>query len=62
MKYYIWLDPDNRPLSKAWRYEDETERMAAEQQPPSDNAVLRAGTRVQLIERFALREEDFADA
>jgi hypothetical protein len=62
MKYYIWLDRDNRPLSKAWRYEDETERMAAEQQPPSDDAILRAGTRAQLIERFGLRDEDFADA
>ena len=30
MKYYIWLDSEERPLSKAWRYEDETERMAAE--------------------------------
>jgi hypothetical protein len=62
MKYYIWLDSDNRPLSKAWRYEDETERMAAEQRPPSEGAVLRAGTRTQLIERFGLHEGDFADA
>ena len=30
MKYYIWLDDEERPLSKAWRYEDETERMAEE--------------------------------
>lgn len=62
MKYYIWLDANNRLLSKAWRYEDETERMAAEQHPPSTTAVLRAGTREQLIERFGLREEDFVDA
>jgi hypothetical protein len=61
MKYYIWLDADNRPLSKAWRYDDETERMAAERHPPAASAVLRAGTREQLIERYALREEDFAD-
>jgi hypothetical protein len=60
MKYYIWLDANERPLSKAWRYEDETERMAAERVPPSA-AALRAGTRDQLIERYGLCEEDFAD-
>jgi hypothetical protein len=43
------------------RYEDETERMAAERQPPSADAVLRAGTRQQLVERYGLRDEDFAD-
>jgi hypothetical protein len=61
MKYYIWLDAEDKPLSLAWRYEDETERMAAERHPPSAAAVLRAGTRDQLIERYSLREEDFAD-
>jgi hypothetical protein len=61
MKYYVWLDRDEKPLSKAWRYEDETERMAAEGRPPSVAAVLRAGTREQLIERFGLSDEDFAD-
>ncbi len=61
MKYYIWLDNRDRPLSRAWRYEDETERMAAEHQPPAADAILRAGTREQLIERFGLRDEDFAD-
>jgi len=61
MKYYIWLDAEDKPLSKAWRYEDETERMAAEQHPPSVNAVLRAGTRIQLTERFSLCADDFAD-
>lgn len=61
MKYYVWLDADDRPISKAWRYEDETERMAEERQPPSAAAVLRAGTREQLIERYGLHEQDFAD-
>ena len=61
MKYYIWLDAEDKPLSLAWRYEDETERMAAERHPPSAAAVLRAGTRDQLIERYDLREEDFTD-
>jgi hypothetical protein len=61
MKYYVWLDAGDRPLSKAWRYEDETERMAAERHPPSAAAVLRAGTREQLIERYALDDSDFAD-
>ena len=61
MKYYVWLDARDRPLSKAWRYEDETERMAAERHPPSAAAVLRAGTREQLSERYALDDSDFAD-
>ena len=61
MKYYIWMDADDRPLSMAWRYDDETERMAAEAHPPSASAVLRAGTREQLIERFGLSNEDFSD-
>ena len=61
MKYYIWMDAEDRPLSKAWRYDDEIERMAAERHPPSDDAVLRAGTEEQLIEIFGLQESDFAD-
>ena len=61
MKYYIWLDAEERPLSRAWRYDDETERMAAEKHPPSAGAVLRAGTREQLIERFGLCAADFID-
>ena len=59
MKYYVWLDKDERPLSRALPYEDETERMAAESEPPAAGAVLRAGTREQLMERFGLRDEDF---
>jgi len=62
MKYYIWMDAEDRPLSKAWRYEDETERMAAERKPPSPTAVMRAGTREQLIESFGIKEQDFADS
>jgi len=61
MKYYIWMDTDERPLSRAWRYDDETERMAAERRPPCAGAVLRAGTREQLVERYSLHEADFAD-
>ena len=61
MKYYIWLDDEDRALSRAWRYEDETERMVAESQPPSPEAILRAGTRQQLAERYGLHEDDFAD-
>jgi hypothetical protein len=61
VKYYIWLDAAERPLSRAWRYDDETERMAEEQHPLTEKAVLRAGTREQLIERFGLCDEDFAD-
>jgi len=61
MKYYIWMNSENRPLSKAWRYDDETERMAEEHHPPSADAVLRAGTREQLMETFGLQAEDFAE-
>ncbi len=61
MKYYVWLDVTDRPVSKAWPYEDETERMAEERHPPPAAASLRAGTREQLMERYGLREEDFAD-
>ena len=61
MKYYIWMDKQDRPLSKAWRYDDEIERMAEEQRPPSADAILRAGTREQLVENFDLQEADFAD-
>lgn len=62
MKYYVWMDAEGRLLSKAWRYEDETERMAAERRPPTAGAVLRAGTRQQLIEIFGLQEADFSDS
>ena len=62
MKYYVWLDAADRPVSKAWPYEDETERMAEERRPPPVAASLRTGTREQLIERYGLREEDFADS
>ena len=62
MKYYIWMDGENRPLTKAWRYDDETERMAEEHHPPSEDAILRAGTREQLIENFGLTNKDFADS
>ena len=61
MKYYVWLDAADKPLSKAWPYADETKRMAAERHPPSAAAVLRAGTREQLVERYGLREHDLAD-
>jgi len=47
MKYYVWLDADEKPVSKAWSYEDETERMAEERHPPVTTATLRAGTREQ---------------
>lgn len=61
MKYYLWLGSDEKPLSKAWPYEDETERMAEEQRPPQSTAILRTGTKQQLIEQLGLSEEDFAD-
>ena len=62
MKYYVWMNAEDRPLSKAWPYEDETEHIAAERRPPSATAVLRADTKEQLIEYFGLQEKDFADS
>ena len=62
MKYYVWMDAEDMLLTTAWPYEDETDRMAAERRPPSTTAILRAGTREQLIETFGLQEEDFADS
>jgi len=61
MKYYVWMDAEDRPLTEAWPYKDETERMAAERQSPSATAVLRAANREQLIEYSGLQEEDFPD-
>jgi hypothetical protein len=61
MKYYVWLNAAEQPVSKAWPYEDETERMAAKQDPPCAGAVLHAGTREQLIERYSLSARDFID-
>ncbi len=61
MRYYIWLNKDAEPVSKAWPYEDETERMAEEQRPPRNAVTLRTGTREQLKEIYCLREEDFID-
>ncbi|HKJ76461.1 MAG TPA: hypothetical protein VKA64_04580 [Gammaproteobacteria bacterium] len=61
MKYSIRLDGKGRPLPRALPYGDETERMAAEHQPPAPDAVLRAGTREPLMERFGLRDEDFIE-
>ena len=59
--YDTWKLSSDKPLSKAWPYQDETERMAEQRHPPSAAAVLHAGTRKQLIERYGLHEEDFAD-
>jgi hypothetical protein len=60
MKYYIWLDADGRPVSKAWRYEDEAERIAEKHhRPPSGGVELQSGTKQQLKELFGLHDEDF---
>ena len=61
IKDYIWTDADDRLLSKAWSFEDETERMVAERQPLSAAAILRAGAREQLTWRYGLCDKDFAD-
>lgn len=61
MKYYVWMDAGGRPLTQAWPYEDETERMAEEHRPPPEAIILRSGTREQLMELYGLQAEDFAD-
>jgi hypothetical protein len=62
MKYYAWLDGAGRAVTKAFPYEDETERMVEETRPPRNGGILRVGTRQQLISRYRLRDEEFADA
>jgi hypothetical protein len=59
MKYYLWVDAEDRPISPALAYEDEVERMAEEERPPEGAAELRAGTKEQLMARYGLKEEDF---
>ena len=60
MKYYIWLDANGRPVSKAWRYEDEVERIAEKHhRPPSGWVILQSGTKQQLKKSLGLRDEDF---
>ena len=61
MKYYLWLDADGRPLSKALPYEDESERMAEEARPPAGAAAIRAGTKEQLKALYGLTDEDFLE-
>jgi hypothetical protein len=59
MKYYLWVDAQDRAISKALAYEDETERMAEEERPPEGAAAIRAGTKQQLQARYGLKEEEF---
>jgi len=63
MKYYIWLDAKGRPVSKAWRYEDEAERIAEKHhRSPSGGVVLQSGTKQQLKELLGLRDKDFVES
>jgi len=61
MHYYIWIGKDLIPVSKAWPYEDETERMVEETRPPTNDSILRTGTKDQLKAVYGLRDEDFVD-
>jgi hypothetical protein len=61
MKYYIWLDSAEKPVTKAFPYEDETERMVEESRPPRGGVILHAGTRLQLMYRYGLHDDDFVD-
>jgi hypothetical protein len=60
MKYYIWLDADGRPVSKAWSYEDEAERLAEKlRRPPTGGVKLLSGTKQELKESLGLHDKDF---
>lgn len=59
MKYYLWVDAEDRPVGQAWAYGDETERMAEEERPPEGAAALRTGTREELKAHYGLGERDF---
>lgn len=59
MKYYLWVDAEDRPITQAWAYEDEIERMAEEARPPKGAVALRAGTKEELKARYDLKNEDF---
>lgn len=61
MKYYIWFDTDGRPLTKAWSYQDETERMAEEQRAPKAGAVLRTATKDEYKRLYHLGDDDFIE-
>jgi hypothetical protein len=61
MHYYVWIGKDHTLASKAWPYEDETERMVEETRPPADGAVLRTGTKEQLKITYGLDDQDFVD-
>ncbi len=61
MKYYVWVDENDRPVSKAWPYEDEIERMVAGTRPPAGAVALRAGTKEQLKFRYGLADDDFVE-
>jgi hypothetical protein len=62
MHYYIWISKEGKPASKAWPYEDETERMVEQNRPPTENVVLRTGTKEQLKAIYHLKEFDFVDS
>jgi hypothetical protein len=61
MRYYIWLNEKGLPVSKAWPYVDETERMVEETRPPEQGVTIRTGTKEQLTMLLHLSEKDFAD-
>jgi hypothetical protein len=61
MRYYVWIGKDHTLVSKAWPYDDETERMVEETRPPAHDAVLRTGTKEQLKTMYGLDDQDFVD-
>ena len=59
MKYYVWVDAHERPVTQAFSYTDEIERMTEEDDPPQGAVILRAGTKEELKERYGLDEDQF---
>jgi hypothetical protein len=59
MKYYLWVDAHDQPLTQALAYEDEIERMMEEDDPPPGAVILRVGTKDELKVRYGLDENQF---
>jgi len=59
MKYYLWVDAQDKPIFPAWAYQDEVERMAEETRPPTNAVALRTGTKEELKARYGLTEDAF---
>ena len=62
MRFFIWIDTDGKPVSRAWPYEDEYQLSAEQESMPSGAFALRAGTEDELKSMYGLEDEDFEHA